>query len=83
MNEKLRCLRNKIRTMDLDGMIVSNPVNIKYLTNIEAEGTLILARKENYFITDGRYIEDVNSTLTINDEIIVMYDDGMISLVRV
>ena len=71
MNEKLRCLRNKIRTMDLDGMIVSNPVNIKYLTNIEAEGTLVLARKENFFITDGRYIEDVNSTLTINDEIIV------------
>lgn len=71
MNEKLRCLRNKIRTMDLEGMIVSNPVNIKYLTNIEAEGTLILARKENYFITDGRYIEDVNSTLTIQDEIIV------------
>lgn len=72
MNEKLRCLRNKIKTMDLDGMIVSNPVNIKYLTNIEAEGTLILGRKENYFITDGRYIEDVNSTLTINDGIIVM-----------
>lgn len=71
MNEKLRCLRNKIRTMNLDGMIVSNPVNIKYLTNIDAEGTLILARKENYFITDGRYIEDVNSTLTINDDIIV------------
>lgn len=72
MNEKLRCLRNKIKTMDLEGMIVSNPVNIKYLTNIEAEGTLILGRKENYFITDGRYIEDVNSTLTINDGIIAM-----------
>ncbi len=71
MNEKLRCLRNKIRSMDLEGMIISNPVNIKYLTNIEAEGTLVLARKENYFITDGRYIEDVNSTLTIQDEIIV------------
>lgn len=71
MNEKLRCLRNKIKSMDLDGMIVSNPVNIKYLTNIEAEGTLIIGRKENYFITDGRYIEDVNSTLTIQDEIIV------------
>lgn len=72
MNEKLRCLRNKIKTMDLEGMIVSNPVNIQYLTNIEAEGTLILGRKENYFITDGRYIEDVNSTLTINDGIIAM-----------
>ena len=57
--------------MDLDGMIVSDPVNIRYLTNIEAEGTLILARKENFFITDGRYIEEVNSVLTIQDEIIV------------
>ena len=72
MNEKLRCLRNKIKMMDLEGMIVSNPVNIKYLTNIGAEGTLILGRKENYFITDGRYIEDVNSTLSINDGIIPM-----------
>ena len=72
MNEKLRCLRNKIILMDLEGMIVSNPVNIKYLTNIGAEGTLILGRKENYFITDGRYIEDVNSTLSINDGIIPM-----------
>lgn len=71
MNEKLRCLRNKIRTMELDGMIVSNPINIKYLTNIDAEGTLILARKENFFLTDGRYIEAVNSVLTIQDEIIV------------
>lgn len=71
MNEKLICLRNKIRTMDLEGMIVSNPVNIKYLTNIKAEGTLILGRKETFFITDGRYIEDVNNTLTIEDDIIV------------
>ena len=71
MNEKLVCLRNKIRTMDLDAMIVSNPVNIKYLTNLKAEGILILGRKENHFITDGRYIEDVNNTLTIMDGIIV------------
>ena len=49
MNEKLVCLRNKIRTMDLDAMIVSNPVNIKYLTNIDAEGILILGRKERLF----------------------------------
>ena len=71
MNEKLICLRNKIRTMDLDAMIVSNTVNIKYLTNIDAEGILILGRKENYYLTDGRYIEEVNNTLTITDGIIV------------
>lgn len=71
MNEKIRWLRNKIKSMDLDAMIVSNPINIKYLTGIEAEGTLILARKENYFLTDGRYIESVRGLLTIEDEIIV------------
>lgn len=71
MNEKIRWLRNKIKSIDLDAMIISNPINIKYLTGIEAEGVLILARKENFFITDGRYVESVNALLTIEDEIIV------------
>lgn len=71
MNEKIRWLRNKIKSIDLDAMIVSNPINIKYLTGIEAEGTLILGRKENFFLTDGRYVEAVKSLLTIEDEIIV------------
>ena len=71
MNEKVRWLRNKIKSIDLDAMIVSNPINIKYLTGIEAEGILILARKENFFLTDGRYIEAVRSHLTIEDEVIV------------
>jgi hypothetical protein len=46
-------------------MIVSNPVNIQYLTNLQAEGILVLTRKDNIYITDGRYIEYVNKTLTI------------------
>lgn len=71
MNEKIIWLRNKIKSLEMDGMIVSNPVNINYLTGIEAEGMLILTRKENYYITDSRYVEAVNSTLTIDDEIIV------------
>jgi len=71
MNEKIRWLRNKIKSLDLDAMIVSNPINIKYLTGIEAEGILVLARKENFFLTDARYTEAVRSLLTIEDEIIV------------
>lgn len=59
--------------MGLDGMIVSNPINIKYLTNLDAEGTLLITRKENIFITDSRYIEAVNHVLTIDDGIMV-YD---------
>ncbi len=71
MNAKLKWLRDKISRMDMQGMIVSNPTNIKYLIGIEAEGVLLLTRKENIYITDARYIEKVNSLLTIDDEVIV------------
>ena len=73
MNRKMQWLRNQMLSLNLQGMIVTNPVNIKYLTNIQAEGILLVTRKENLFITDGRYIEDVHNTLTLFDEIVV-YD---------
>ncbi len=72
MNEKIRCLREKIRARSMDGMIISNPKSIKYLTGIDSEGILLLTRKENIFITYSMYMEAVNSVLTINDDIIVM-----------
>jgi len=78
MNSKLQWLRNKLSSLNLQGMIISNPINIKYLTNINAEGTLIITPKENIYITDGRYIEEVHSILTLFDEIIV-YDINDIS----
>lgn len=71
MNPKIKWLREKMRGLDMQGMIVSNPINIRYLTGINAEGVLLITRKENHYITDSRYIEDVHSTVTIDDEIIV------------
>ncbi len=73
MNEKIEALREKLKSLNMQGMIITNPVNIRYLTNINAEGILLLTRRENVYITDGRYMETVNNTLTIDDEIIV-YD---------
>lgn len=71
MNVRLKWLRDNLQRKDMEGMIVTNPINIRYLTGIEAEGILLLTRKENIYITDGRYVESVNSILTIDDEIIV------------
>ena len=73
MNEKIEALREKLKSLNMQGMIITNPVNIRYLTNINAEGVLLLTRRENVYITDGRYMETVRKTLTIDDEIIV-YD---------
>ena len=73
MNVRIKWLRNRLNSLKLDGMIVSNPVNVKYLTGLSEEGILVIAPKENIFITDSRYIESVNKNLTIDDEIIA-YD---------
>ncbi|MBR2744641.1 MAG: aminopeptidase P family protein [Clostridia bacterium] len=72
MNEKIKWLRNKLLGLNMQGIIITNPVNIRYLTNIDAEGIFLVNRKENIFITDSRYIEHVNSTLTIEDGIVVV-----------
>ena len=71
MNDRIKTLRNKMARLNIEGMIISNPINIKYLTGIDAEGILLITRKENIYITDGRYIEYVTNILTPFDEIIV------------
>ena len=71
MNDRLQAIRNKMGGLNLQGMIIANPVNIRYLTKIEAEGILLITRKENIFITDGRYMEYVSSIITPFDDIVV------------
>lgn len=73
MNQKIELLREKLKNLDLQGMIITNPINIRYLTNINAEGVLLITRRENVYITDGRHMEAVNKALTVDDEVIV-YD---------
>ena len=71
MNDRIKTLRNKMAGLNIEGMIISNPINVKYLTGIDAEGIFLITRKENIYITDGRYTEYVSSILTPFDEIIV------------
>lgn len=78
MNARIKWLRNQLVPLKLDGIIISNPVNVRYLTGLSEEGILILAQKENIFVTDSRYIESVNHKLTLDDEIIA-YDSKNLS----
>lgn len=71
MNDRILGLRNKMAGLNIQGMIISNPINVMYLTKIKAEGILLITRKENIFITDSRYIEYVSNTITPFDEIVV------------
>ena len=71
MNDRLQAVRNKMVGLNLQGIIIANPANIKYLTKIEAEGLLLITRKENIFITDARYMEEVSNIITPFDDIVV------------
>ena len=50
MNPKIKWLRDKINMENMQGMIISNPINIRYLTDIQAEGVLLITRKENFLL---------------------------------
>jgi len=54
---KKRC--NKLwRLLDAatDGMLITSPENVRYLCGFSGtEGTILLTRKEGFFLTDGRY----------------------------
>ncbi len=48
MNAKLKWLRDKITRINMDGMIVSNPVNIRYLTRNRGRRSFIINKKRKY-----------------------------------
>jgi len=73
MGNRISKIREKLSEENIDGAIIKNPVNVRYLTNLTAEGILLITHDENVFITDGRYIEEVKNSITIEDNII-FYD---------
>ncbi len=59
----------------LDGMLITSPENVRYLSGFSGtEGTLVLTRSTGFFLTDGRYAtqakEQVNgfSVITFRDK---------------
>ena len=78
MNYKIKSLREKMKLIGIDGLIITNPINIFYMVGTKAEGIFLVTDKENVLLTDARYIEEVNKSITIGDQIIV-YDITNIS----
>lgn len=71
MNSKIKFLREKLESKDFGGMIVSNPVNIKYLLDIDVEGLLLITPLENIFLTSSRFYDHVSNILKIEDGVTI------------
>ena len=48
MNPKIKWLRDKIARMNMDGMIISNPVNIYYLIRRRSRRCFTINKKRKY-----------------------------------
>jgi Xaa-Pro aminopeptidase len=64
MSSRLKNIYAALEQKNLDGLIVSNPANISYLTEFQSRDSYLLAsKKENIYFTDSRYIEEVKKRL--------------------
>jgi Xaa-Pro aminopeptidase len=54
----------KLKENSLDGLIVSSPANISYLTEFSSrDAYLLLSKAKSFYFTDSRYIEEVKNKL--------------------
>ena len=70
---RLDNLKNKLNTLNLDGMYVTNLTNVRYLTGFTGSaGSVLILENKSHFFTDGRYIKQSsdqvkNCNITIID----------------
>jgi len=64
MNLRIKKLNSKLREQHLEGLIVSNPANISYLTKHKSRDSyLLVSKQENIYFTDSRYTEEAKQAL--------------------
>jgi len=64
MNLRLKNIYRKLEKGYLEGILVSSPANIFYLTRYNSRDSyLLVSRNENIYFTDSRYIEEAKLAL--------------------
>lgn len=64
VNLRIKNIYAELDREDLDGLIVTSPANITYLTNyISRDAYLLVSKKGNIYFTDFRYIEETKRNL--------------------
>lgn len=57
-----RQVRSRFETLGLDGLVITNPANVRYLSNhVGSAGTLVLTRTGAHLLIDFRYQESVRA----------------------
>src|SRR5205823_14508107 len=53
-------LARRLKTLDVDALLISNPVNVTYLTGFTGEASyLVVGRGRQLLVTDGRFTDQL------------------------
>ena len=67
MNSPIKNILARLKQENLDSLIISSSPNISYLTGFKSrDAYLLVSKKENIYITDSRYIEEVKRNIKIS-----------------
>ena len=71
MNERIERLRAELSRLDAASFLVSNPVNVRYLTGFESSNAFVLVRGDRVvLLTDGRYAEAARKVEGVELEVV-------------
>jgi len=67
MNSRLKSIHSVLKQRGLDGLLVSLPANISYLTeSLSRDAYFLVSLKENIYFSDSRYTEEIRGFLKDN-----------------
>jgi Xaa-Pro aminopeptidase len=55
LSQRLDAIRAKLAADDIDALIVSSPLNARYLSGFTGEGHIVIGKSDTVICTDGRY----------------------------
>ncbi len=63
--KRVALLKNGIRKASLDGMLITNGINISYLSGFTGhDAAILITSGKDYFITDSRYAQNAKETIS-------------------
>ena len=77
MSSRLESIYSALKQRGLDGLLVSLPANISYLTeSLSRDAYLLVSLKENIYFTDSRYTEEAK--IFLKDDVLLRECNGFV-----
>jgi Xaa-Pro aminopeptidase len=71
MNGRVGRLRAEMERLEVESFLVSNPVNVRYLTGFESSNAFVLVRSQDVLLlTDGRYADAARAVEGVEVQVI-------------